>query len=103
MTTITIDTRDWAITAEGHTGAGAAGLDQVCCAVSTLMQTLLYACRQMGYEMSHEKRDGYLRVQHVRGSGKLTEELLGAYRCTAMGLKMLSEAYPEHVRVVRIW
>lgn len=104
MTHITIDRKTWAITADGHAGyVAGGGIDQVCCAISTLMQALLYAGRRMGYEMSHEIRDGYLMVQHVRGSGPMTMDLLGAFNCTALGLEMIQAAYPGHVCIELIW
>lgn len=104
MTSILIDRKNWQIIADGHAGAGEAdGTDQICCAVSTLMQTYLYATRRMGYQMEHEIRDGYLRVTHVRGGGPLTMEFIGAYNCTALGLEMLEAVYPEHLQVKKVF
>lgn len=104
MTKITIDRRDWQIIADGHAGAMCAeGVDPVCCAVSTLMQTMLYTLRFMGYGMEHEVQDGYLRVTHVRGSGPITRELMTVYTTIGKGLEMIAEAYPEHVQVRHVY
>ena len=71
---------------EGHAGAGEAGNDPVCAALSTLMYTLLEALPAEGVE--RYLADGYCRV---RGGDRETYEVIAA------GLRLLAAEYPAHV------
>lgn len=99
MTEIRIDHEHLAIEADGHAheGQDAQGYDEVCCAVSTIMQTLLYAARRMGNRMEHEIREGYLAVRYAGRTP--SRELLGAFRAAAYGMEMLQAAYPRNIRI----
>lgn len=105
MITVKSDHLSWSITVEGHAGAptNAQGHDLVCCAASVLIQTLIYSASRRGYNMEHEAWDGYERVGIARGHQQLDEALVSAFATIEHGMDMLEEAYPEHIRVVRIW
>lgn len=105
MITVKSDHLSWCITVEGHAGAptNAQGHDLVCCAASVLIQTLIYSTSKRGYLMDHEAGDGYERVGIARGMQQLDAELHSAFVTVEHGMDMLAEAYPEHIRVVRIW
>ena len=70
----------------GHAGAGKAGQDPVCAALSMLMYTLLAALP--AGETERELHDGFCRV---RGGGR------EAYEVIAAGLRLLAAEFPEHV------
>ena len=70
----------------GHAGAGEAGQDPVCAALSMLMYTLLEALPAEGVE--RYLADGYCRV---RGGDPAVYEVIAA------GLRLLAAEYPEHV------
>lgn len=87
------------IVAEGHAGAGEAGHDIVCAAVSMLMQTLEARARERpGYYPMIEKREdvALIRVRCLPDSSE-------AARCQEMydtiraGFRALAAQYPEHV------
>ena len=105
MITVRSDHLSWCITMKGHAGApvNPQGHDLVCCAASTLIQTLIYSASKRGYLMEHEAGDGYERVGIARGRQQLDEELHSAFTTVEHGLDMLEEAYPECIQVIRIW
>ena len=72
----------------GHAGAGKAGQDPVCAALSMLMYTLLEALPAEGIQ--RQLADGYCRV---RGGERAVYDVIAA------GLRLLAEAYPTHVRL----
>ena len=105
MITVRSDHLKWCITLQGHAGAPAnrQGHDLVCCAASVLIQALIYSTSRRGYSMEHEAYDGYEHVGIVRGEQQMDAELLSAFTTIEHGMDMLEEAYPEHIRVIRIW
>lgn len=70
----------------GHAGAGTAGSDLVCAALSALMYTLLENLPDCEPTMA----DGFCAVA---GGEKHVYEVI------AEGLRRLAEAYPEYVRM----
>ena len=86
MTTVLYDPAAPAMEWRGHAGAGAAGGDLVCAALSTLLYTLIAAAPGAETELS----EGFARV---------TGGEAGPYRFAAAGLRLLAADYPRHVRL----
>lgn len=100
MIKITHDQEGYGLEVSGHAGAepNELGHDLVCCAVSTLMQTLLYAASKAGHMLDHETEDGYLHVSITPGQ-RFTRELQAMFRTVEDGIEMLAQAYPECVEI----
>lgn len=80
---------------EGHAGYDAEGKDIVCAAVSAVAYSLLgYLANLPGVRADTTVNKGNLRV--ISGHGDNVHE---AYRLTAIGLRQISEKYPEHVQI----
>lgn len=96
MIRVTHDQEGYGLTVEGHAGAArnAAGHDLVCCAASTLMQTLLYTASKAGYMLDHDAREGYMHISITPGQ-HFTRELQVMFRVVEDGLEMLEAAYPQ--------
>lgn len=100
MIKVTHETDTYGLSVSGHAGAqkNAEGHDLVCCAVSALMQTLLYTASKSGQMLDHETEDGYLRVAITPGQ-KFTRELQIMFRTVEDGIEMLAQAYPECIEI----
>lgn len=89
------DGRLCGFTLEGHTGAGKAGEDIVCAAVSSAAylaaNTITEFCDPAA---DAEARDGYLRVT-VRDAARC-QDILRGFR---LHMEQLQEQYPERIRV----
>lgn len=91
------------LTVEGHSGFRKRGTDVVCAGVSTLVCTLLNCLKDEesgGRLKLHREivRDGYVSVEieHFSFAAERTKAIVDAM---VSGLYMLSEEYPENVRV----
>lgn len=80
------------LSADGHAGQAAEGHDIVCSAVSTLVQTLIARLDETGEEYRAELRKGHAEID-----GPAAE----SFRTVLTGLKEISRAYPEYVKVTR--
>lgn len=100
MIKITHETESYGLAVSGHAGAqqNAEGHDLVCCAVSTLMQTLLYTASKAGHMLDHEAEDGYMRVAITPGE-RFTRDLMEKFRTVEDGIEMLAQAYPECIEI----
>lgn len=95
----------FAIEAKGHAGVTEQGED-VCCAVSTLMQTALQVLLDMQYheelETLHyhiESGDMYL---FANGKGWNSRKLKHCAEQLLTGLRLIEKKYPEHVQFVGV-
>ena len=88
MTVIRYDPHVPEIRFQGHAGAGEAGSDPVCAALSILMYTLCAALGDEGTERCFG--DGCC---HIRGGER------GPYEVVAAGLRLLAEEKPAYVRL----
>ena len=100
MIRVTHDQEGYGLTVEGHAGAdrNAAGHDLVCCAVSTLVQTLLYTASKAGHMLDHEAREGYMHIAITPGQ-RFNRELQVMFRVVEDGMEMLEVAYPECIEI----
>lgn len=98
MTKVIYDPAGYEMLAEGHAGAGKdAGYDMVCCAVSTLMFTLVAALDVYGVEADGHAADGYLRIRAKPNKQKRVQTAT-AFETVAAGMELLAGKYPEHVK-----
>ena len=80
------------IVSKGHaTGAGLAGANLVCCAVSTLMYTLLSAADEKGIVSSFSMADGFMDITLERDDGSVGTVL--------SGLESLASQYPAYITI----
>ena len=100
MIRITHEEDVYGLSVVGHAGAeiNAEGHDMVCCAVSALMQTLLYTASKSGHMLDHETEDGYMRVAITPGQ-RFTRDLQIMFRTVEDGIEMLAQAYPECIEI----
>lgn len=87
------------LTATGHAGAqhNADGHDLVCCAVSTIVQTLGVSCASMiGINTLYHKCDGHAQIL-VTGTETHWDELVPRFQMAIEGLTVLANQYPQHV------
>lgn len=101
MITITFDRKELSMIAKGHARAvrNEYGHDLVCCATSTLMQAYAYAGMRSGHimELQMDKGDMIARVDPDTTPSQAMQHIYDGY---VMGLRMLAESYPEHVRLI---
>lgn len=97
MTTVTyFDSKDEiSIEVEGHCGYDVEGEDIVCSAISMLAQTLLAYLKVDTETMKYSLRSGYVWMW---AKGNDVQQALNVIMC---GYYLLSESYPEHIRLVR--
>lgn len=84
----TSDGRSFELEVMGHSGYAPKGEDIVCAGVSTLVQTLL-----VSVEGIHKIKNGYV---YISATGDKEIEL---FKFVITGLRMLEEAYPNHIRL----
>lgn len=93
---IVVSVRKDRITVSGHAGFAEAGKDIVCAGVTALIQTLIKAASDLTedkieYEISPGRADIHYRC--LSEVGKL---LVDAF---FVGICMIADEYPEHVRI----
>ena len=93
--------RPYGIEMKGHAGAAvnAQEHDLVCCAASTLIQTLLYSLSRQEVMVDHDVEDGYMRVS-MHDDRDFGREVAQTFMTVEDGLEMLATAYPECIRYV---
>lgn len=101
MMDVRINGDNMTVIAVGHAGAprNADGRDMVCCAASTLIQTLVFSCQEIpGVVVDHSIAPGdvYIRVSPPPSR---KEDVRHRLRMLSDGLKHLSIQYPELVRL----
>ena len=94
---IAVYRRENSLTVRGHAGYAAPGKDIVCAAVSALVETMIAAIEQVTTD--------HIRTNKATGLVDITWERLsdrGLLLIDAffVGIKMLSDQYPEHIRIV---
>lgn len=100
MIKATHDPDCYGLIVDGHAGGqkNAQGHDMVCCAVSALMQTLLYTAAKSGHKVDHDAKDGYMHISITPGQA-FTRELQVMFRTVEDGIEMLAQAYPECIEI----
>lgn len=89
----------FSLTARGHAEAARNedGHDLVCCAVSTIIQTLGVSCASlMEVETVYHRADGFARIL-VTGTEAHWEQLVPRFQMAIEGLTVLASQYPQHV------
>lgn len=82
----------------GHTGAGRAGEDIVCAAVSSAAyMTVNTLTDVLGVAADIAERDGFLRVMLPAGDSLRGRDLLQGFFLHLTGLQ---EQYPHHIQVI---
>lgn len=89
------------ISARGHAKAqrNQYGHDMVCAAVSTLMQAWAYAGMRTGHvmDMLQEKGNFYAGIDPDATPSEALRHIFDGY---VLGLRLLAENHPEHVRMM---
>ena len=82
----------------GHANYAEYGKDIVCCAVSTLSQTLIASIEKLEPEadITYNMQPGFIKITHGNLSEK-TKTLIGSF---FIGVKMVAEQYPDYVKVI---
>lgn len=95
MITIEIKKEPLRIVSRGHaTGAGLAGANLVCCAVSTLLYTLLSAAEDIGALSDVSLADGFMDL--AIGPG---ERAACMVHTVVTGLESLAAQYPAYITI----
>lgn len=87
------------LTAEGHADAGRndEGHDLVCCAVSTLIQTLAFSCANLpGVRTDYRKASGFSEIL-ITGTEAHWDTLVPRFEMAIGGLTILAAQYPQNI------
>ena len=92
-----------ALYVQGHADAGPVGHDLICAAVSALVQTAVYAAMRIAHE---ETPRSFLTSGHAAllcrcRTGREHRRLYDALSVVEDGLLLLSQNYPEHIRIIK--
>lgn len=98
MTDITYDSGALVMTVKGHAGSAPAGEDLVCCAISTLTETLIAALQENKIHRAVESNEaaGLIRIRALPSDAMVTIARI-AFDTIAAGYAGLALEYPEHV------
>ena len=101
MITIKRVHRPYGLIVDGHAGAprNEQNHDLVCCAVSTLMQTLLYSASRQGHMIDHDTTEGHMEIR-VHEDDTFDRMLAQTFMVVEDGLQMLVDAYPGQIKFV---
>ena len=102
MVDIRISFDNRTVIATGHANAprNEDGRDMVCCAVSTLVQTLIFSCQELpGTVVYHDVAPGNVFAR-VSEPDSATDGVKHRLRMLLDGLKHLEKQYPEMIRVI---
>jgi uncharacterized protein YsxB (DUF464 family) len=89
----------FSLTARGHVGAARNknNHDLVCCAVSTIVQTLGVSCASlMEVETVYHRSDGFAEIL-VTGTETHWDQLVPRFQMAIEGLTVLANQYPQNV------
>lgn len=92
----------FSLTAKGHTNAdrNEEGHDLVCCAVSTIVQTLGVSCASlMDVETAYRRAPGDTEIV-VSGTEAHWDQLVPRFQMAIEGLTVLANQYPEHLALL---
>ena len=103
MIGIRIDMETLELEISGHANSAEKGKDLVCCAVSTLAQTLAaYMEKQMGdgnlSNLSAEVQDGYVYLNPTP-YGWSMQDTVTAFKTIREGFRTLARDYGEYIRL----
>ena len=85
------------ITMDGHAGYAPRGQDIVCAGISTLVQTLIQSFEDLCTdEISYHLQPGRVEIKHGDLSAK-AQVLVNSF---FIGVYMIAERYPNHVKVI---
>ena len=90
------------LSVKGHSGYAKCGRDIVCAGVSTLVQALTKALRDLGEHVSLDiEADASRASYHItaKAENKYISYVNGAFDVALCGFKLLSSAYPENVNI----
>lgn len=89
----------FSLTARGHAGAARNedGHDLVCCAISTIVQTLGVSCASLpDVQTTYHQADGFAEIL-VTGTEAHWDQLVPRFQMAIDGLTVLASQYPQHV------
>ena len=103
MVDIRISLRTLEFEADGHARSGEYGKDLICCAVSTLVHTLvcnMEVAQERGelQYLNEEIRDGHVYIMPHPYSWSL-QNIVTIYRAIREGLRALAEQYEQYIRL----
>ncbi len=101
MINIIIDRERLSMEGHGHAKAekNEYGHDLICAAASTLMQAYAYAGMRSGHIMELQINKGDM-VARIDPDTTASTKIKHIYEGYVLGLKMIAENYPEHVRLI---
>ena len=86
------------ISVKGHANYAPHGQDMVCAAVSTLVQNLVYSISELTEDkILHHMQPGAVEIRH----GNLSEGAKLLLDSFFIGINMIAESFPNHVRIVQ--
>lgn len=86
------------ITVKGHAGYAPHGQDIVCAAVSTLVQNLVVSVSELtATKIMHHMQPGWVEIRY----GTLSDSAKILVKSFFIGIRMIAETYPDHVRIVQ--
>lgn len=99
MITIKRVHRPYGLIVDGHAGSmmNERDHDLVCCAVSVLMQTLLYSASRQGHMIDHDTTEGHMEIR-VNDDYSFDRLLAQTFMVVEDGLQMLADAYPKQIK-----
>ena len=104
MTKIRMDWKNLKMELDGHAGSAPYGRDLVCCAVSTLSQTLIYALEDLqkngktDVDWTGNQKQGYMLIE-ADPRRNHEAEVQHYFRFAVEGLRMLAEEYPQFIEL----
>lgn len=97
---ITISRHDGGVTIAGHAGYAPSGQDIVCAAISTLTQVFLASVEELTTDdIQYDLSAGNAVIRY----GNLSERATVLLDSFFLGTQMLTDQYPQHVRLVQAW
>ena len=91
----------YGLVVDGHAGSmlNDNNHDLVCCAVSTLMYTLVYSLRRQGVKIEYTVWDGHMELR-VKSDREFNRDVAQSFLVVEHGLEMLATAYEENLKII---
>ena len=104
MTKIRMDWKNLKLEMDGHAGSAEPPHDLVCCAISILGQTLIYALEDLqkngktDVDWTGNEKQGYMMIE-ADPRRNHEAEVQHYFRFAVKGLRLLAEDYPQFIEL----